>query len=117
MLQSRFFWRLYLTFAILVLIATAGTGFLVHQQLQAVLYRDLELQLLNLAHALSPFAQDIYVKGPSAAPNNRPELGHEWPRHVQERVVEIGRETDTRISLMAPDGEVIADSQSDPATM
>ncbi|MDA1062430.1 MAG: HAMP domain-containing protein, partial [Chloroflexi bacterium] len=117
MLRSRFFWKLYFAFAGLALITTAGTGFLVHQQLQASLNSDLELELLDLAQALSPFAEDVFVKGPLAEAGDGRGPGYRWPRDVQERVVEIGRETETRITLIATDGEVVADSQGDPATL
>ena len=80
MLQSRFFWKLYFTFAGLVLLTTAGTGFLVHQQSQASLHRDLELKLLNLAHALSPFAEDVYLKGPSPGQGDDSPSGYRWPK-------------------------------------
>ena len=117
MLQSRFFWKLYFTFAGLVLLTAAGTGFLVHQQSQASLHTDLELELLDLAHALSPFAEDIYLRGLSAEQGDSPESGDRWSHDFQERVVKIGRDTRTRITLVASDGEVVADSHNDPATM
>ena len=117
MLQSRFFWKLYFTFAGLVLLTTAGTGFLVHQQSQASLYRDLELKLLDLAHALSPFAEDVYLKGPSPEQGTDSPSGYRWPKEVQERVVKIGQDTDTRITFIVSNGEIVADSDSDPTTM
>tara|TARA_B100000315_G_C14579235_1_gene589580 strand:- start:1274 stop:3109 length:1836 start_codon:yes stop_codon:yes gene_type:complete len=117
MLQSRFFWKLYFTFAGLVLLTTAGTGFLVHQQSQASLHRDLELKLLNLAHALSPFAEDVYLKGPSPEQGDDSPSGYRWPKEVQELVVKIAQDTDTRITFVAPNGEIVADSHSDPYTM
>lgn len=117
MLQSRFLWKLYFAFAALVVLTTACTGFLVHQQLQGSLHSDLERDLLDLARALSPFAEDVYTRGPETEIGGRPIPGSVRRRNVQRRVVEIGSQTGIRITFVAPDGEVVADSQGDPAAM
>ena len=60
MLSSRFFWKLYLAFAVLVLFTLAGTGFLVHRQLQASLQEDVEARLLDMAASMVPYAVDVF---------------------------------------------------------
>jgi two-component system phosphate regulon sensor histidine kinase PhoR len=48
----------------------------------------------------------------------RPALsGREAATELQERLVTLGRETDTRFTVIRPDGRVVADSQHDPSGM
>ncbi len=131
MFPSRFFWKLYLTFAGLVLVTLSATGFLVHQQLRAGLLADTETRLLNMATALSPYALDVFARhetdsglagqsggqvGARRTDSSGAERGAD-AAGVGAELALMGEQTDTRITLVAPDGVVVADSDEDPAVM
>jgi two-component system phosphate regulon sensor histidine kinase PhoR len=162
MLGSRFFWKLYLAFAGLVLITIVATGFLVHQQLRSSLLADVETRLRDMALSLVPHAMEAFetlteaasdAEGGTAAtsftgtgagsPGGEPlsAAGTTEPRSagapgetaeasaavaaglapydpaLQAEIVRLGRQTESRITLIAPDGTVVADSEQDPRTM
>jgi len=102
-LRSRFFWKLYITYAALVLITSAIIGVAVQQQLRSALIDDVEADLRNMALLLDPHAAEAF----------RDEAAGD----IQSQVQILGRETGARITLILPAGEVLADSAQEPAGM
>jgi len=144
MLGSRFFWKLYLAFAGLVLVTIVATGFLVHQQLRTSLLVDVETGLRDMALSLTPHAIEVFEGLDAAAANaagGTPDDGAAretvvgsqtgaavgasggiaggapYDPALQAEIVRLGRQTESRITLIAPDGTVVADSEHDPRTM
>jgi len=115
LLGSRFFWKLYLTFAGLLLVTLATTGFLVHRQLRTTLLADVETRLLDMATSLVPYALDVFEGRALGIAAGTPAA--EFDPALQAQVERMGRQTETRITLVAPDGLVVADSDRDPRTM
>lgn len=116
MLSSRFFWKLYLAFAGLVLVTVTATGFLVHQQLSASLLTDVETRLRDIATVLIPYSTEVFKRADPKA-HVLDQDGYRIDPVVQAEVVRMGQRTETRITLVAPDGIVVADSDEDPAVM
>jgi two-component system phosphate regulon sensor histidine kinase PhoR len=102
-LRSRFFWKLYASYALLVLATTAVVGSLVHHQMARSLLTEVARSLRDRTRLIEPYAAQAFGAGSTAA--------------VQAIVVPLGRDTGMRITLIEPDGTVIADSEQDPATM
>lgn len=103
MLRSRFFWKLYAGYALLVLLTVLTVGLLVGRRITADALADIERSLLVQAHLLSDIAAPALVSG----------NGHE----LQARVRMLGASIDTRLTVIAEDGVVLADSDEDPITM
>lgn len=103
MLRSRFFWKLYLTYVALVLVTSAIIGLLVNVQLQASLIDDVEGGLRRAALLMAPHAAEALQQRASG--------------DIRHQVETLGRETETRITLVLPDGRVLADSEHAPESM
>jgi len=114
-LRSRFFWKLYLTLVALVLVTLAATGFLLHQQLRTALLADVEARLLDMATSLTPYATDVFRAAEQGTATRNAEASFN-PR-AQSEIVRMGAQTETRITLVAPNGLVLADSDRDPREM
>ena len=111
MLGSRFFWKLYLAFAVLVLVTLAATGFLVHQQLRSSLLADVETRLFDMATSLVPYSLDVFGRYEQQVSRDGRAA---FDATGQAQINRMGEQTDTRITLVAPDGVVVADSDRDP---
>lgn len=102
-MRSRFFWQLYATYFLLV-VGTAGViGVLIERQMHASLTSEIEARLAGVAGALMPLASAAFS---GANPETLPET-----------VATVAAGTGARITLIAPDGRVVADSEQDPTTM
>lgn len=98
-----FRWRLYGSYAGLVVFTSVLVGFLVDRQMEESLLAELEGSLRDKAILLEPYAERCFASGPDAA--------------IRRDVDRIGRETGTRLTFIRPDGRVAADSHEDPARM
>ncbi len=104
MFSSPFFWKLYATFTALVLVTTAGIGVVLDRRMESSLVNDVETSLQEKILLMEPYAERAF-----AGQIDAPTLAQEIPR--------LGGETGVRITLIAPLGRVIADSQGNPAQM
>jgi two-component system phosphate regulon sensor histidine kinase PhoR len=102
-LRSRFLWRLYAGYALLVLVTVVTVGLLVGRRITADTRAEVELSLLEQAHLLRDIA------APALANGNGQDL--------QARVRVLGDSIETRLTVIAEDGVVLADSDSDPTFM
>ncbi len=98
-----FRWRLYGSFAGLVVLTSVLVGFLVDRQMEESLLAELEGSLRDKAILLEPYAERCFAAGPDA--------------EIARDVDRIGRETGTRLTFIRPDGGVAADSHEDPVRM
>ncbi len=103
MWYSRLFWKLFIAYAGLMLVTTAVFAALVaaRQSEQVVSY--LHERLRDDAVFLRSRVASELISGSSQL--------------IQEIATELGRETRTRVTIIAADGTVIADSEQDPAVM
>jgi two-component system phosphate regulon sensor histidine kinase PhoR len=93
--RFRFFWRLYLSFAVLVLLCLGATGVLVVRQYRADLSARLESSLRVQTMTLAHLAADDFAATPA---------------DVQALVERFAKATQRRVTLVRRDGTVVADS-------
>jgi two-component system phosphate regulon sensor histidine kinase PhoR len=114
------FWRLFGTSGVLVLAAISLLGIVIVHRVEQQYFRQIQDSLRTKAilirEAIRPFTlssppaeKDVQVRGDEQPP---PEA-----RRLQQRMVALGREIATRITLLAADGHVLADSDEDPGHM
>ena len=103
MVGTRFFWKLYASYAVLVVLAVAVVGVLAARRMATDVVQDTEDMLRARAVLLAELA--------------RPELREGGGDQLQARVRRLGAELATRFTLIAVDGTVLADSDEDPAAM
>lgn len=96
------FWRLFITFGVLLLCSIGLLGLVLGSRMQ----RQQEQQVTERLHTKA-----ILVR----------ELVRDWPAErtpaLQERIVALGQEIHTRITLIDGAGKVLVDSDEDPAKM
>jgi len=102
MWRSRMFWRLFLTFGTLPVAAVALVGVAFLSRVEQHFLEQLEDSLRGKA---------VLVH---AAVEDRADLPR---RRLEARIRDLRREIHTRITLIADDGSVLADSEEDAATM
>jgi two-component system phosphate regulon sensor histidine kinase PhoR len=103
MLRSPFFWRLYASFLLVTLLSGALIGLVVGDRLLDRARLETEGMLRSSAILLSEAF--------------RPAMREPVDPSVAERVRRLGKELDLRITLVAADGKVLADSDGDPERM
>ena len=103
MFPTRFFWKLYLSSAILVLLTTAGIGALAISKTEGALLHEKEVGLRRQCVALAPEAERLL----SAEERYQPALSFgglsRWDRE--------------RLTVIAADGKVLVDTHQDPSKM
>jgi two-component system phosphate regulon sensor histidine kinase PhoR len=97
MFSSRLFWKLMLACAGLNLAAAVVFGIILSDWQQERILEQVDRRLHDNAHVVGAELADLIQSGRSEA--------------LQERVRRMGRETETRFTLVALDGTVLADSQ------
>lgn len=103
MFRSRFFWKLFLSYALVILATVGSVGFLVlreyRQDVSERVEESLRFQLVALADLVD---------------GSRPGLTGE---QIQTQVDQVSAGTGQRITVVAADGTVIADSDATPSLM
>jgi two-component system phosphate regulon sensor histidine kinase PhoR len=100
---TRFFWRLYVTYVLLVVVTAVVIGLLIEVPLRQQMDRDIERGLFDEAIVLAPSARGILSDGSIGADD------------ATFRTIEA--RTGTRITLIRPDGVVVGDSSEEAAAM
>jgi methyl-accepting chemotaxis protein len=103
MLKSRLLWKLLASYAVVVLVATVIVWYLVARRIEQDAVQETEKSLQSQAMLFRPIAAPV-LENPSAL-------------SIQNRVVTLGKESNTRLTVIRADGVVIADSEADPAQM
>ncbi len=103
MIPRRFVWRLYAGYVLLILLTATLIGFFVSRNIAAQSLHDLEADLRTKTLFLGRIYRDARVEGDLAS--------------LQGLVRRMGEESGSRLTAIAPDGTVIADSEADPAQM
>ena len=102
MFRSRFSWKLYATCAAAVLLTAGAVSVLTLGQLERVLLGEKEESLRHQCVRLGPLAAQVFAGE------------HDDPQRL---VGELAGDTGTRVTLIALDGDVVADTHEDPAVM
>lgn len=100
--RSSFAVRLFASYACLLVLTALCVGLLVESRLGNEIAQARAIDLERSCRLLEPFARDALAA---------PDAG------LQERVVELGRASGTRVTLIAADGMVLADSDESPERM
>ncbi|HEU4365221.1 MAG TPA: ATP-binding protein [Candidatus Krumholzibacteria bacterium] len=103
MLGSRFLWKLYAGYAVVILITAVLVGVLAVRGFE----RDLTGQIESSLHSEALLLQDIALPYVDAPPDSA----------FQHRVWALGSRADTRLTVIGADGLVLADSREEPARM
>ncbi len=103
MFRSRFLWKLYAGYVLLILVFTAIVGFLIARQIEQDTLNEIQESLRTRAVLL----RDAVIPSLSGHPDNA----------LQKRVHKLGAEILTRLTVMDPNGKVLADSEEDPSRM
>ncbi len=99
--KSRFFWKLFLTYALIFVGITSAVGLQVYRQLQRTLAENLKVSLKHKLELVVAIGEP-WVLGDHGAVDHSAEF--------RDLVVRLGTSSQTRISFINIDGEVIADS-------
>ena len=101
--RARFLWKLYLGYVALILLTTTIVGILVTKQIEEDSQEETLRTLGSQAILLRELARRPDLVADSSA--------------LQKIVVAMGHRNDTRYTVIAADGIVLADSAKDPAVM
>jgi signal transduction histidine kinase len=102
MLRSRFLWKLYASYAVIIVLLAIVVGAVICQEIQRDARREIEESLRARAALLGPIAFAT-LKGA--------------PGPLSEELRALGQETGTRLTVIAVDGRVLADSDELPTDM
>src|SRR5947209_8720503 len=102
MWRSRMFWRLFGWQAGLLLAAVGLLGLVIYDRVQSYHLQHVEDRLRARAEMLSEV-----VRARGGEPDDK----------LQEHIHTLGDKLDTRLTVIADDGRVLADSQEDPGRM
>ena len=103
MLGSRFLWKLYAGYAVVILITAVLIGVLAVRGFE----RDLTGQIQSSLHSEALLLHDIALPYVDAPPDSA----------FQHRVWALGARADTRLTVIAANGRVLADSREEPSAM
>ena len=99
----RLLWRIFFSFFACTLLALAVTVWYANRSLRDFYQEEVAVDLTTKARILARELEPHFQGSPS----------NEVDRHCKE----FGRLTQTRVTVVLPDGKVIGDSDRDPATM
>jgi signal transduction histidine kinase len=100
MLRISLFNKLLLTYVVLIVIALVILSLVSISAFNRAHLAEVNQYLENTAHIAGATVRDISGQ-----------------QHLQDRIKELGQTAHTRITIIGPDGAVLADSEKDPATM
>ena len=111
MWRSRILWRFYAGFAVLMVATMGLVGILISRSIVHESLDEIDRQLDREARLLHDIAGD------ALADSWEPSLESSALSALQVIIAALGPTLDTRLTVMASDGTVLADSDSDPARM
>ena len=103
MIRSRIFQKLYAGYVLIIVFCTAIVSLMIARQMQ-------EDSLVEIEKSLN--SQAIIIRE-----SILPALASDQINDLQQRIIQMTGDIDTRITIIAKDGMVLADSQQDPVTM
>ena len=112
MFRSQLFWRLYTNHVLIILVSALIVGVLVSRQVSENGLRDVHQSLAVRAQLLAEIAKPQLLR--SSRIDGTKTVQHET---LQDRVVHLGNDTDSRLTVIGINGAVIADSKELPQNM
>lgn len=103
MIHSRIFQKLYTGFVLIILFCTAIISLMIARQTQQDSLTEIEKSLKSQATII----RESII----------PALSSDHSDNLQQHIIKMTHGIDTRITIIARDGTVLADSQQDPASM
>jgi two-component system, OmpR family, phosphate regulon sensor histidine kinase PhoR len=103
MMRRRLIWQLYPAYLILVLVAILATGWYATRAMRLFHMTQIRQSLLQQTALLTPLMQPL--------------LAPLQPEALDALCKRLGRDLPSRITVVLPDGSVVADSEADPAVM
>lgn len=103
MRKRSFFWKIFASFSILIIIFSF---FIITFSFKA-----------TRKTFINSLAGDLEKIGLLLSKNLAPRIGTTPPSEIDREIKALGKELKVRITIILPDGEVIADSEKDPSTM
>lgn len=103
MIHSRIFLKLYAGFVLIILFCTAIISLMIGRQMQ----QDSLLEIENSLKSTATIIRESII----------PTLSSDQPDKLQQRIIQMTHDVDTRITIIARDGTVLADSQQTPESM
>ncbi|MEH6813196.1 MAG: ATP-binding protein [Motiliproteus sp.] len=115
MFRSQFFWRLFAGYAAIILISMLIVGVLVSRQVTENGMREIHHFLAVRSELLAEIAKHS-LREPSAQPGKE-SLQDPRSSSLQQTIVQLGKNTQSRLTVIASDGTVVADSRELPQNM
>jgi two-component system, OmpR family, phosphate regulon sensor histidine kinase PhoR len=103
MMRRRLIWQLYPAYLILILVAILATGWYATRAMRLFHMTQIRQSLLQQTALLAPLMQPL--------------LAPLQPEALDALCKRLGRDLPSRITVVLPDGSVVADSEADPAIM
>ena len=107
MFRSKLFWRLYSGYAAIIVFSTLIVGILLSRQLSENATQDIENSLSVRSELLTEIGKEVLLQIPSEV----------IELDLQATLQELGTRTQSRLTIIRPDGRVIADSEESPVAM
>lgn len=124
MFRSQLLWRLYAGYVVIILSAMLIVGVLVSREVanngMEEIHHSLEARSQMLLEIARQALRDETVQAKAkikSGDDNTHTPGFPPSRSLQQVVVELGENTDSRLTVIAAEGRVIADSQESPGNM
>lgn len=103
MIHSRIFLKLYAGFVLIILFCTAIISLMIARQMQ----QDSLIEIEKSLNSTATIIRESII----------PILSSDQPDNLQQRIIQMTHDVDTRITIIARDGTVLADSQQAPKAM
>ncbi|HSR53252.1 MAG TPA: ATP-binding protein [Acidobacteriota bacterium] len=101
--RSRFIWKLYASYVVLILLTACVVGVLVGRQIQHDSIEETRRGLREEVHLLRDAALPALIRGQDPT--------------LQDRIRALGRDLDPRLTVIRSDGKVLADTDENPTSM
>ncbi len=109
MLRSRFLWKLYAVYAVVILLSSFFVGSTVTRRVESETVREVDQRLSSIAVTLREAARHRIVEASAPSAESAAEL--------QAEITHIGDQLGVRLTIVRLDGLVIADSEQLPERM
>ncbi len=112
MLRSRFLWKLYAVYAVVILLSSLFVGGMVKKRVESETLDEVDRRLSSIALTLREGARQQIID--TAAD---PGMGAQPATHLQNDISRIGELLKVRLTVVRVDGLVLADSKESPERM
>lgn len=119
--RSRFLWKLYVGYCLLILVTAGAVGLMVALRIERESLADTDWRLRSEAFMLRDIAEE-YLRADSVAPSSQGQTDQSVPeplqrQSLQRRITALGQQTGSHLTVIHADGSVLADSHSEPRSM